>query len=109
MESKETILDVALVSDELVRALTQPHKSDAEFEGKYHHTGFQWWTYDIWSSGFQASMLTHLEYVSRDELYDFVSQFVRRIFDKKQPKGDAVRALLTAAFGSEKQFEIKEE
>lgn len=109
MESKGKVLNVASVSDELIRALTQPHKPDDEFEGKYHHMGFQWWTYDIWSSGFQASMLTHLEYVNSDELYDFVSQFVRRIFDKKQPKGEAVRALLTAAFGTKKQFEIKEE
>lgn len=109
MGSKDTVVDVESVSHELIRSLTRPYKPDSEFVGKYHHMRFQWWTYDIWSTGFQASMMTYLEYVDRDELYEFVSQFIRRMCDKEQPKGGAVRALLAAAFGTQDQFEIKEE
>lgn len=108
MGYKKTIVDVGSVSRELTKYLS-PHKPDSDYEGKYHHMGFQWWTYDIWSSGFQASMLTQLEYLEHDELYDFVAQLIRRICDKEQPKDDAVRALLAAAFGTQDQFEIKEE
>ncbi|MDN8588766.1 hypothetical protein Q0V21_08280 [Paenibacillus sp. 11B] len=108
MESKETIVDVESVSNDLISYISQ-YKSDSEFEGMYHHMGFQWWSYDIWSSGFQATMLTRLEYLDRSELYEFVSQYLRRMCDTKQPKGDAMRALLAAAFGTQDQFEIKEE
>ncbi|MDQ0169156.1 hypothetical protein [Paenibacillus tundrae] len=101
MESNGVNVEVNTVGSEVIRSLSRPYKTDAEFDGKYHHVGFQWWTYDIWSSGFQASMLTHLEYLDREELYEFVAQLLRRICDNKQPKGEALRGLLEAAFGTQ--------
>lgn len=77
-----------------------PKRDTGEFQGKYHHLGFNWRAYSL--KGDRQALIHALcaalqaKGVDKEERYDFYAQIMYRILDKDE---SAMERLFDAAFG----------
>ncbi|MCE5168505.1 pyruvate-formate lyase-activating enzyme [Paenibacillus profundus] len=81
---------------ELLNFIGKISKRDTEeYQGKYHHLGFNWREYSLKSDALSRAIVTALQGFDEEERHDCYAQIIYRILDND----DALERFLDAAFG----------
>ncbi|GAC44006.1 hypothetical protein [Paenibacillus popilliae] len=77
-----------------------PKRDIAEFQGKYHHLGFNWRAFPLKGDLEPLTNRLHaaLQGVDKEERYDFYAQIMWHILDQDE---SAMERLFEAAFGGD--------